>query len=279
LLFSNNNETLRSQFVFTLGFTMNQGSRALLLALLFTSFAVTAQSYSASPSPETNKEISAYAPWFVDPAQLDLALLLPLPPAQNSEATKSELMALHQIEKIRTQPQVLLAQIDDKEQDIFLFKDVLGQNFIASSLPLTAVLSTHIHNDESIVTRPIKAQFSRPRPFQADNTLHPVCVLSQKPDSYPSGHSLSGYLLALTLVQMVPEKREQIMQRADAYAHNRMVCGVHYASDVEASRTIAYAMFGYMLSSPRFQKELAAAKAETRSHLSLPLATPDSQSH
>ena len=258
---------------------MNQRSRALLLPLLLTAFAVTAQSYSATPSPETNKEISAYAPWFVDPAQLDLALLLPLPPTQNSDATKSELMELHQIEKNRTQPQVLLAQVDDKEQDIFLFKDVLGQNFVANSLPLTAVLSTHIHNDESIVTRPIKAQFSRPRPFQADNTLRPVCVLSQKPDSYPSGHSLSGYLLALTLVQMVPEKREQIMQRADAYAHNRMVCGVHYASDVEASRTIAYAMFGYMLSSPRFQKELAAAKAETRSNLSLPVTAPDSQSH
>jgi acid phosphatase (class A) len=253
--------------------------RALFLALLLTSFAVTAQSHSASPSPETNKEISVYAPWFVDPALLDLKLLLPQPPAQNSEATKGELIELHQIEENRTPPQVLLAQIDDREQDIFLFKDVFGETFVPSSLPLTAVLSTHIHNDESIVTRPIKARFSRPRPFQADNTLHPVCMLSQKPDSYPSGHSLSGYLLALTLVQMVPEKREQIMQRADAYAHNRMVCGVHYASDVEASRTIAYAMFGYMLSSPRFQKELAAAKAETRSHLSLPVAAPDSQSH
>jgi acid phosphatase (class A) len=258
---------------------MNQRTRAILLIVLLTSFAVTAQSYPISPSPETNREASEHAPWFVDPTQLDLTLLLPLPPAQNSEATKSELMELHRIEERRTQPQVLLAQVDDKEQDIFLFKDMLGQNFTASSLPLTAVLSTHIHEDESIVTRPIKAQFSRPRPFQADNTLHPVCMLSQKPDSYPSGHSLSGYLLALTLVQIVPEKREQIMQRADNYAHNRMVCGVHYASDVEASRTIAYAMFGYMLASPRFQKELAAAKAETRSRLSLPVAAPDSRTH
>ena len=191
-------------------------------------------------------------------------------------------MELHKIEKIRTQPQVLLAQIDDKEQDIFLFKDVLGQNFIASSLPLTAVLSTHIHNDESIVTRPIKAQFSRPRPFQAErNTLHPVCVLSQKPDSYRQRTThFSGYLSRADAgADGSPKSESRLSQRADAYAHNRMVCGVHYASDVEASRTIAYAVFGYMLSSPRFQKELAAAKAETRSHLSLPVTAPDSQSH
>jgi acid phosphatase (class A) len=84
----------------------------------------------------------------------------------------------------------------------------------------------------------------------------------------------STYLLAFTLVQMVPENQEQILQRADDFAHNRLVCGVHYASDVEASRNIAYVMFGYMLANPRFQKELAAARVETRQHLGLPLTTP-----
>jgi len=38
---------------------------------------------------------------------------------------------------------------------------------------------------------------------------------------------------------MVPEKRTEILERADVYAHNRLVCGVHTASDLEASRRIA----------------------------------------
>jgi hypothetical protein len=39
---------------------------------------------------------------------------------------------------------------------------------------------------------------------------------------------MSGYLQALTLIQIVPEKREQIWKRADEYAYSRMICGAHY---------------------------------------------------
>jgi acid phosphatase (class A) len=44
---------------------------------------------------------------------------------------------------------------------------------------------------------------------------------------------------------------------------------VHYPSDVEASRKVAYVVFGYMMATPRFQHDLAAARAETRAKLGL----------
>jgi acid phosphatase (class A) len=75
-------------------------------------------------------------------------------------------------------------------------------------------------------------------------------------------------------VQLVPEKREQIFERADEYVHNRLVCGVHYASDIEASRRVAYAIFGSMAASPNFQRDLAAAREEMRSKPGLSLAAP-----
>jgi acid phosphatase (class A) len=50
-----------------------------------------------------------------------------------------------------------------------------------------------------------------------------------------------------------------------------VVCGVHYPSDTEASRRLAYTIFGYMMGNPRFQRDLAAAREETRRHLGLPL--------
>ena len=81
---------------------------------------------------------------------------------------------------------------------------------------------------------------------------------------------MSGYLLAFTMAQIVPEKKQEILDRADDYAHNRVVCGVHYPTDTEASRRLAYAIFGDMMASSRFQRELAAARAETRAHLGLP---------
>jgi acid phosphatase (class A) len=82
---------------------------------------------------------------------------------------------------------------------------------------------------------------------------------------------MSGYLLAFTMAQIVPEKREEILRRADEYAHDRVVCGVHYPSDTEASRKLAYTIFGCMMGNPRFQRDLLAARLETRRHLGLPV--------
>ena len=82
-------------------------------------------------------------------------------------------------------------------------------------------------------------------------------------------HTILGYLEAFTLAQIVPEKRNQILERADEYAHNREVCGVHYPTDVASGREAAYAVFGAMMISKEFQQDLAAARAETRKVLGL----------
>jgi acid phosphatase (class A) len=209
-------------------------------------------------------------PYFIDPSVLDLSLILPLPPSQDSETTKAELAYVHRVEQTRNPEQVAAAQADDREEDLFIFTQAIGPKFTKADLPLTAALSAHVHNDEVVISEPLKGIYKRPRPYNYDSSLHPVCKTDKEP-SYPSGHSMSGYLLAFTMAQMVPEKRQEILARADDYAHNRVVCGVHYPSDTEASRRMAYAIFGSMMASPRFQKELAAARAEARAHLGLPL--------
>lgn len=47
------------------------------------------------------------------------------------------------------------------------------------------------------------------------------------------------------------------------------MCGVHYLTDGQASKLTAYAMMALMMNHPQFQKELAAAKDETRRRLGL----------
>jgi acid phosphatase (class A) len=210
-----------------------------------------------------------HEPYFVHPDRLPLLTLIPAPPADGSEKTKAEFAELHRIQDARTPEQVKAAQADDAEEDIFIYRTVLGPSFNPQALPLTAALSAHVHGDEPVASNGLKEHFERPRPYQVDATLHPVCKVTTQHNAYPSGHTVSGYLLAFTLAQMVPEKSTEILLRADNYAHNRLVCGVHTASDLEASRLIAYAVFGSMLEEPRFQKELAEARAETRKALGL----------
>jgi acid phosphatase (class A) len=200
---------------------------------------------------------------------LDYVLLPPPPSDKNSEAEKADLAELHRIEQTRTPAQVAAAQADERELDMFVYRTVLGEKFSAANLPLTAALSERVHRQASATIGPLKDEYKRPRPYQFDSTLHPVCGTVTEPNSYPSGHTIIGYLEAFTLAQIVPEKHRQIMERADDYAHNREVCGVHYPTDIASGREAAYAVFGEMMTSAEFQKELAAARAETRKSLGL----------
>jgi acid phosphatase (class A) len=238
----------------------------LFLLLPLSSKAKSKESSLALSRDANHSTISTY---FIDPSILDVASTLTAPPASGSQSTQEELAVIHHVELTRTPQQVIAAREDDREQDIFIFRNVLGSGFKADRFPLAAALSSHIRDDEAATSKSFKKLFARPRPFQVDKTLRPVCTLTTEPNSFPSGHTLSGYLLAFTLVQIIPEKKTEILQRADEYANNRIVCGVHYPSDLKAGRELAYLMFGSMLANPRFQTELTAAREETRTNLGL----------
>jgi len=208
---------------------------------------------------------------FVTPDQLDVAAILAAPPADGSPEAKRELADVHRLQETRQPAQIAHAKADDDEEDMFIFHDVMGERFNAQALPHTALLSAHLHNDESVIGGAAKQKFQRLRPFNFDAAIKPVCKTNdnRKDYGYPSGHALTGYLEALTLIQMVPEKRDAILARADDYGRSRVVCGVHYQGDVDASKTAAYAMMGLMMNHPQFRDELNAARAETRQALEL----------
>jgi acid phosphatase (class A) len=208
---------------------------------------------------------------FVSTDQMDAWSILPNPPSDHSPEAAAELAEVHRLQDKRQAAQIAHAKADDAEEDIFIFRDVLGDKFTAEGLPQTALLSSHLHNDETVIGGTAKKHFQRLRPFNFDATVKPVCKTNNDVTDYgyPSGHSLTGYLEALALIQIVPEKRDAILARADDYAHSRVVCGVHYTSDTVASKLTAYAMMGIMMNNPRFRKELDAARAETRARLGL----------
>ena len=170
------------------------------------------------------------------------ASALPLSPlilpgqAPESQVTRDELAELHRIEASRTPAEVKAAQADDGEEDMFVYRTVLGSSFEKANLPVTAAFQAHILTEAVAASGTLKNSFLRARPYQIDATLHPVCPTTTAHTSYPSGHSIVGYLMALTLTEMVPERQAELLTRADDYAHNRMVCGVHYKSDTTASK-------------------------------------------
>ena len=208
-------------------------------------------------------------PAFVDPAQVHAGLILPTPPAAGSATSKEELVQLHQIQATRSEAQISQAQRDEALKSFFIYQDVLGPTFDAENFPITAKFSKRIKKDIALNTATVKTIFHRVRPYNLDKTLTPVCKTKTEDNSYPSEHSTRGYVYALVLIEMAPEKRDAILKRADEYARNRMVCGVHFPSDIAAGKLLAYAIYAIMGTSPRFQQELEKASAELKSAPSL----------
>ncbi len=242
---------------------MNSRSRTIFATALLFCAAVFAQ------APAATHVQTANTGYYTQSAPPDFSGIIPPPPAQNSDTTKAELAELHQIQESRTPAQVAVAQYDDQHEDMFYLRTVMGNGFTPGNLPLLKALSDRMGSEGSAASHALKGEFKRPRPYQFDHTMHPVCETVAQPNSYPSGHSIVSYLDALILIRIVPEKSREILERADDYAHNRMVCGVHYPSDLVAGHEVAYVVFGYLMAQPRFQNDLAAARAETRKRLGL----------
>ena len=239
------------------------------LSKLAISLCLVGSVYGQSPADPAQKPSKMKTPWFVDPAQLTLASVLSSPPDPDSATGKADLAEVRHVEQSRTPAEVKAAQYDDTHEDIFIYSTVLGNRFNSSLLPHTAALSAHLRNDAGIIDNPLKERFARQRPYNFDVTLHPVCE-TNKEGSYPSGHTLNGYLYAFTLAEIVPEEHDAILRRAEEYAFHRVVCGSHYVTDVQASRQIASFVFGYLLATPRYREELRDATTETRKQLHLP---------
>lgn len=80
--------------------------------------------------------------------------------------------------------------------------------------------------------------------------------------SYPSGHTATGWAIALALAEMAPELQDTILRRGFEYGQSRVIVGAHWQSDVDAGRLASSAAFARMHTSPDYAGDLAAARAE-----------------
>ena len=204
---------------------------------------------------------------FTDSKEVDLLVILPPPPANDSAQTKAELAEVLTYQVTRTPEMVARAQADVTE-NVWRFANVMGPNFTQEKLPKFSAFFDRVVETEGAVVDPAKDVWKRPRPHLYSNLVKPVVPLS-KSGSYPSGHATVGTLMAIVLSNMVPEKRGELMARGWEYANNRVIGGIHYRSDIEAGRIAGSLIAEAIWNQPDFAAEFAAAKAELRAALGL----------
>jgi acid phosphatase (class A) len=206
---------------------------------------------------------------YVTTKQVDLTQLLAPPPANDSAQTRYEIDELLRVQA-RLTPAMAEAASADQQEDVFRFANVFGAKFKAENLPVATPFFARVAENEGVIVDPAKDSWKRPRPFMLSSEIKPNVKMS-KSGAYPSGHTSLGYLLAVVLGNMVPEKRVEIFDRAADYANNRMVGGVHYPSDIQAGRIAGTVIAAEMMKQPEFQRDYAAARAEVRKLLGYPL--------
>ena len=210
-------------------------------------------------------------PIFISPELAKSVVLLTPPPAVDSPKMSHEIAEIYAIHRSATPQETERANWDNKHENLFAIAMVLGDKVTAESMPALAKLWTDMDNDQHIFVTAAKQYWQELRPYDLDPNVKSIC--GSKPggpkNSYPSGHGTTGYLSALVLSMMVPEKSEILHARADEYGHSRVVCGDHYSVDIPASKESAEIIMGNMIGSPKFQQEFAAARAELRKALGL----------
>ncbi|MGX5839547.1 acid phosphatase [Mesorhizobium sp. ArgA1] len=204
---------------------------------------------------------------FVTNKDIDLTMILPPPPANDSAETKAELGAVLTLQVTRT-PEMVASAVADAEENVWRFADVMGPNFNKDKLPKFGAFFDRVVATEGAVVDPAKDVWKRPRPHQLSDLVKPVVKLSSS-GSWPSGHATVGTMMGIILADMVPEKRPEIMARAAQYAHNRVVGGIHYPSDVEMGRISGSVIAAVVLNRDDFKAEYDVAKAELRSDLGM----------
>lgn len=148
----------------------------------------------------------------------------------------------------------------------------MGVDLDATKFPIAIHLLDRMERDAMDTTFDAKSFFNRPRPFQRFALTH-VCGADTAPQpelhpqggsSYPSGHATFGWTLALALAEIAPDRAQAIMSRGREYGESRVICGVHFPSDVVAGEIVATAIVERLHTVSEFTHDLACAQQEFR---------------
>ena len=197
-------------------------------------------------------------PGIFNPAQI-----LPAPPPDNSPEAATERATIKAAYRDATPEERAAAKQDAANESVRLFADTLP-GFDLKKLPATQALFTSVRTNEKVQTGLFKTYFNRQRPYQVDNSITP-CQPPKNFDnnaSNPSGHTTMAFSSAIILAHLLPEYAPAIMQRAEQYGRNRIVCGAHHPFDVRSGQVLGTLIGVTLLKSPALQPQLAAARSE-----------------
>ncbi|KQU34309.1 acid phosphatase [Methylobacterium sp. Leaf94] len=210
---------------------------------------------------------AARAPYLSEAQAPDTVAILGAPPRGQSAAESADKAAFVATRALKGTPRWTLATTDVADGASAILDDfacVIGQRIEQSRAPALMTLLERARLDIAQATRGPKLHYRRLRPFVGNDAE--ICVMRTSDlgnaFSFPSSHATQAWTYAAIMAALMPEKATQFFVRARSYGESRVVCGLHWASDIEAGRTAASAVFAALQGDAGFRADLEKARVE-----------------
>ena len=144
------------------------------------------------------------------------------------------------------------------------FGEPMGLALNPADFPATAEFMYATYKTCRASISKAKKQYARKRPYQqfSEHTPLPQSEDADVNTSYPSGHTVRSWALALALLSLDPEHQDQILKVGYEMGQSRVILGYHYQSDVDDAKMAASAGFARLVGIPEWQELREKAKAE-----------------
>ena len=145
------------------------------------------------------------------------------------------------------------------------FGEVMGVELSEQATPATAGYINATCKFAAGMIKAAKSDFTRQRPFSYFGEPSSIPEVEEEYGlytSYPSGHSLIAWIVALSLSSIDEEHEYDILRLGYELGQSRIIAGFHYQSDVDAGRLAAGVAYARLVSDPEYIRLMRLAAKE-----------------
>jgi acid phosphatase (class A) len=246
---------------------MQQAACTVVAVCIFVACANAQSAKAMELSPQTPGSLQGYLSAAAVPSS---ASLVPAPPAPGSAAMARDEEINRSALAMNGTPRWDLAIRDSAltfPAVAATFSCALNVPIGAERTPKLIALLRRTLIDAGRATGEAKQLYKRTRPFVANGK--PICTpdreaVLRSDGSYPSGHASIGWAFALVLSEVSPDQTDAILARGRAFGQSRLVCNVHWQSDVQEGEMVGAGVVARLHADRTFRADVAAARAEVK---------------
>ncbi|MFT3962648.1 acid phosphatase [Propionivibrio sp.] len=244
--------------------------RSRFTPYLFTLCGLSLAACSTQTPPTSPDGLSGGRPGYVigylaSSEQPDSATFLPPPPQAGSAAQAADDEAYRNTRALKGTPRWALAVRDADlsfPHAAQVFSCALGIRISEQDTPHLNMLIRRVRADASRSNDKAKDLYKRRRPYLTFGDASCTPAEKHKDDSYPSGHTSIGWAWALVLAELAPDRADRVFARGLAFGESRVICGVHWKSDIDAGRIVGAATVSRLHANPLFAAQFVLARQE-----------------